>query len=320
MFMVTILVLIALDLGLFQKKNSRVSFARAASWTAFSVVLALCFNVFLYYFALDEFANSARLQAIPGFNAEASAKEVAIAFLTGYLVEQSLSVDNIFVFVVVFTYFGIAPQYQRRVLFLGIMGALIFRGIFIAAGSALMEYEFVVHLFGVFLLFTGIKMMFAPDKKIDPEKNPVIKVIKKVFPITPHLDGEKFFVKIGGKLHGTPMLVALIFLEMTDVIFAVDSVPAIFAITSEPLIVFTSNVCAIMNLRSLYFLLAAAIERFHLLKYGLALILTFVGLKMLWLDSAWNGKFPEMWSLGIISGLLFASILLSFVVPAKKVK
>ena len=231
----------------------------------------------------------------------------------GYLVEKSLAVDNIFVFVLVFAYFGIDLKYQHRVLFYGIIGALIFRAMFIALGSYLMEYHLVVVLFGVFLIGTGIKMLRAPDRKVDPEQNVLIRVFRRLVPVTPHLEGQRFVVKIGGRWHATPLLVALLFLEVSDILFAVDSVPAIFAISREPLIVFTSNVFAILGLRSMYFLLAGAIERFHLLKYALALILVFVGLKMVWLNEAFAGKFPVEWSLGIIGALLAGAVIFSLV-------
>ena len=230
----------------------------------------------------------------------------ALEFITGYLVEKALAVDNIFVFVLVFAYFGIPQKYQHRVLFYGIVGALVFRAIFIALGSVLMQYSAVVLLFGVFLLLTGVKMLFAPEQKVDPDKNPVVRLFKRVMPITPELHGQNFLVRLDGRWHATPLMVALLFLELSDVIFAVDSVPAIFAITAEPFIVFTSNVFAILGLRAMYFMLAGAIDRFSLLKYALALILIFVGLKMVWLNDLFGGKFPISWSLGIIGALLAA--------------
>jgi tellurite resistance protein TerC len=223
-------------------------------------------------------------------------------------VEKSLAVDNIFVFVLVFGYFGIPLQYQHRVLFYGILGALVFRGVFIALGAVLMQYHAVVLVFGVFLIVTGVKMLRAPDQKVDPNRNAVIRLFRRWIPVTRDLHGPRFLVSVDGRVHATPLLVALVFLEMSDVIFAVDSVPAIFAISREPFIVFTSNVFAILGLRAMYFLLAGAIERFHLLKYGLALVLIFVGLKMVWLNEAFGGKFPIEWSLAIIAVLLLASV------------
>lgn len=246
------------------------------------------------------------------FGAEEGTR-LGLEFLTGYLVEKSLAIDNIFVFVLVFAYFGIDLKYQHRVLFYGIIGALVFRAIFIALGSYLMQYWLVVTIFGVFLIVTGLKMLRAPDQKVDPEHNVLIRLFRRWMPVTRELHGPDFFVKISGRWHATPLLVALLFLEMSDIIFAVDSVPAIFAISREPLIVFTSNVFAILGLRAMYFLLAGAIERFHLLKYTLALILIFVGLKMVWLNDTFGGKFPIEWSLGIIAALLGGSVIASLV-------
>jgi tellurite resistance protein TerC len=203
------------------------------------------------------------------------------------------------------------------VLFYGIIGALAFRAIFIAIGSALTQYHAIVLLFGAFLLLTGLNMLWAPERKIEPDKNLLVRLFRRVVPVTPHLHGQRFVLKLEGTWHATPLLVALLFLAMSDIIFAVDSVPAIFAISREPLVVFTSNVLAILGLRAMYFMLAGAVERFHLLKYGLALILIFVGLKMVWLDNLFDGKFPIGWSLSIIGILLFGSIVASWAWPAK---
>jgi len=230
------------------------------------------------------------------------------------VIEKSLSVDNIFVFVVVFSFFAIPPKYQHRVLFYGIIGALIFRIIFIALGSVLLQWQWVIWFFGAFLILTGIKIIFAPEKPLDPERNPIIRLLRRLLPVTPQLQGERFLVRQNGILHATPLLVALVFIEITDIVFAVDSVPAIFAITSEPLIVFTSNVFAILGLRALFFLLAGAMHRFRYLKYGLGLILVFVGLKMAWLNDAFGGKFPITWSLGIIGAILATTMTVSLVV------
>jgi tellurite resistance protein TerC len=242
---------------------------------------------------------------------EVEGRRLGLEFLTGYIVEKSLAIDNIFVFVMVFQYFAVPTKYQHRVLFYGIIGALIFRALFIALGSVLMQYSFVVVLFGIFLIATGIKMMVVPDKGLQPDKNPVMRLFRRFVPITPDTDGQKLVTRRDGKWLATPLLVALVFVELSDIIFAVDSVPAIFAITGEPLIVFMSNVMAILGLRAMYFLLAGAVDRFHLLKYGLALVLIFVGVKMVWLNEAFGGKFPIDWSLGIIGGILGTSILVS---------
>jgi len=310
-----VLLLLALDLGVFHRKAHAVSFREAATWSVVWVTLALVFNFLLYQFALWKFPQDARLMAVPGFDPAAAAWRVSLEFLTGYVVEKSLSVDNIFIFVLVFGYFAVPARYQHRVLFYGIIGALVFRAVFIALGSALMQYHWVVVLFGLFLVITGVKMMFAPEKGVEPEKNLLVRLFRRFVPITPVLHDDRFFVRWNGVLHATPLFVALIFLEATDVIFAVDSVPAIFALTKEPLVVFTSNIFAILGLRAMYFMLAGAMDRFHMLKYGLAVVLVFVGLKMVWLNGLYDGKFPISLSLGIITGVIGLSVVASLLVP-----
>jgi tellurite resistance protein TerC len=313
-----VLLLLALDLGVFHRQAHAVSFREAAVWSAVWITLALVFNYLLYQYALWKFPQDARLLAIPGFDPAAAARGVGLEFLTGYIVEKSLAVDNIFVFVVVFGYFAIPAVYQHRVLFYGILGALIFRAIFIALGAALMRYHAVILIFGAFLIFTGVKMMFAPEKKLEPEKNPLIRLFRRFVPVIGELHGQKFFVRIKGVLYATPLFIALLFLELSDIIFAVDSVPAIFAITSEPLLVFTSNIFAILGLRAMYFMLARAVDQFHMLKYGLSVVLIFVGLKMVWLDSWYGGKFPIGLSLGLIGAVIAASVVLSLLFPRKQ--
>ena len=313
-----VLLMLALDLGIFHRKAHEVSFREATIWTVVWIVLALAFNVLLYCYALWKFPRDPRLALEAGVDPAAAAQQVGLEFLTGYLVEKSLSVDNIFIFVLVFSYFAIPRQYQHRVLFFGILGALFFRSIFIAMSAVLIEYKWVVVMFGIFLIATGAKMLFAPEKGLEPEKNPLIRLFRRFVPVTPEFHGQKFFVRLDGGLHATPLFVALLFVEVTDIIFAVDSVPAIFALTREPLIVFTSNVFAILGLRALYFMLAGAIHRFHMLKYGLALVLIFVGLKMAWLNEVFGGKFPIGWSLGIITALIAASVALSLLFPKRK--
>ena len=310
-----VLLLLALDLGVFHREAHEVSFREAAAWSAVWVGLALLFNFLLYQYALWKFPLDPRLAAVPGFDPQAAAWRVALEFLTGYVVEKSLSVDNVFVFVLVFGYFAVPAKYQHRVLFYGIIGALAFRAVFIALGSALMQYHWVVVLFGAFLIITGLKMMFAAEKPVEPEKNLLIRLFRRLVRVTPALHGQRFFVRLNGALYATPLLVALLFLEATDIIFAVDSVPAIFALTGEPLIVFTSNIFAILGLRALYFMLAGAVDKFHLLKYGLALVLVFVGLKMVWLDGLFGGKFPIGPSLGIIASVIGASVVVSLLFP-----
>jgi tellurite resistance protein TerC len=302
-----VLLLLALDLGVFHRKAHAVSFREASVWSVVWIALALTFNYLLYQYAQWRFPAQPE-----------AAGEVGLEFLTGYLIEKSLSVDNIFVFVLVFGYFAVPAQYQHRVLFFGILGALVFRAIFIAIGAVLMQYHWVVILFGVFLVLTGVKMLLVPGRGLDPEKNPLIRLVRRWVPVTPNLQGQHFFVRLNGVLHATPLFLALVFVEFSDIVFAIDSVPAIFAITDEPLIVFTSNVFAILGLRSLYFLLAGAVERFHLLKHGLALVLIFVGVKMAWLNEAFGGKFPTEWSLGIIAALVGGAIVLSLLIPPKR--
>ncbi len=312
--------LLALDLGLAHRKSHSISFREAAAWSLFWVSLALVFNLFLYFYASWTFQKDPRLLAITGFQASRSAASVALEFLAGYLTEYSLSVDNIFVFVVVLRYFGIPSMHQHRVLFFGILGALIFRGIFIAAGSLVIDLPGVKELLGLFLVFTGIKMVKESEVHVEPEKNPVLRLIRRFFPVSNHLHGRHFLIRQDGRTHITPLLVALIFLEMTDVLFAMDSVPAIFGLTREPLIVYTSNVFAILGLRSMYFMLTGAMDKFHLLNYGLSVVLAFVGLKMAILDRFFGGHFPIGISLGIITVSIGAAAILSFVFPKKEKK
>lgn len=317
-FVGLVMLMLLLDLGVFHKKAHSVSFKEAGTWSVVWVSLALLFNVGLYYFSQWTFAQDSILMGTPGFIPEVAAKQVSLEFLTGYLVEKSLAVDNIFIFMVVFSYFAIPSQYQHRILFYGILGALIFRAIFIAMGSVLMQYEWVILFFGAFLIFTGAKMLFGTDKEPDPGANPVLKLVRRFIPITPAIHGQKFFVRTEGKLYATPLFLALLFLEFSDIIFAVDSVPAIFAITNEPFIVFTSNIFAILGLRSMYFLLSNVMHRFHLLKFGLAFILIFVGMKMTFLNHMFGGKFPIAWSLGIIATILVGSIVASLLIKPKE--
>ena len=304
-FLIFVFAMLALDLGVFNKKAHVVSFKEATTWSIVWIVLALIFNAGFYYYASSKFGSDV-------------GTEFALEFLTGYILEYSLSIDNIFVFVLVFSYFGIPAKYKHRVLFYGILGALIFRAVFIALGSALLSFHWVIYIFGAFLIITGIKMFFSNDEKIEPEKNFLIKIFKRFMPVSHTIDGKSFFVKQNGITHATPLFIALLFLEATDIIFAVDSVPAIFSITDEPLIVFTSNIFAIMGLRSMYFMLAGVIDKFYLLKYGLAIVLIFVGLKMVWLNPMYDGHFPITWSLGVILGTIALSIVASLVFPKRE--
>ncbi|HEY0658951.1 MAG TPA: TerC family protein [Pyrinomonadaceae bacterium] len=304
LFLVFVLVMLALDLGVFNRKAHVVSFKEASTWSIVWVVLALGFNFLFYQYSLSKFGAE-------------TAQTLALEFLTGYVIEYSLSIDNIFVFVLVFSYFAIPAKYKHRVLFYGILGALVFRAIFIALGSVLMQFHFVIYIFGAFLIITGIKMMFSHAEEIEPEKNFLIRIFKRFMPVTNTIEGKSFFVKENGITYATPLFIALLFLEATDIIFAVDSVPAIFAITKEPLIVFTSNIFAILGLRSMYFMLAGAVDKFHLLKYGLSVVLIFVGLKMVWLNDYYGGKFPISYSLGFILGTIALSVIASLLFPGK---
>jgi tellurite resistance protein TerC len=287
-FNLFVLLMLALDLGVFHKKAHEVSIKEAVIWSAVWIFLAMVFNVIVYF----NFGG-----------------QKAFEFLTGYLIEKSLSVDNIFVFVLVFGYFQIPSKYQHKVLFWGIIGALVMRIIFIVAGvSLIQQFHWTVYIFGAFLVFTGIKMITQKDKKMEPEKNPVIKLARKIFSVTDTLREDKFFVKQDGKKFVTPLFLVLILIEVTDLIFAVDSIPAILAITQDRFIVYTSNVFAILGLRSLYFALAHIVHRFIYLSYGLAVILMFVGLKMMLVDFY---KIPVYISLIIIAVILTVSIVLS---------
>lgn len=307
-FLAFIFVVLAIDLGIFNRKAHEITFKEATVWSAVWVVLALSFNLVLYLYTDHKFQDPAL------------AKEVALQFLAGYVLEYALSVDNIFVFVLVFSYFGIPAKHKHRVLFYGILGALLFRAIFIAAGSALMQIHWIVYVFGGFLVVTGIKMLFAADEEIAPEKNLLIRLFKRFMPVTHEMEGQDFIIRRDGRRFATPLLVTLLFLEATDIVFAVDSVPAIFAVTKEPMVVFTSNIFAILGLRSMFFMLAGVMDKFHLLKYGLSVVLVFVGLKMVYLNDwyvrAYDAdKFPITYSLGIIVGVLGLSILASLMFP-----
>jgi tellurite resistance protein TerC len=319
-FTVFVLAVLALDLGVFHKKAHEVGFKEASIWTAVWIGFALFFNYLFYLYARYSFSTKERYTSIPGFDPDQQAKSSALEFLTGFVVEKSLAVDNIFIFAVVFAYFGIPKMYQHRVLFWGILGALIFRAIFVAMGSILMQYQWIVIFFGILLILTGIKMFFAGTKPQNLENNFIVKQLKRIFKVHPQIEGQNFFIRKGGATYVTPLFLALVFLELTDIIFAVDSVPAIFAITKEPLIVFTSNIFAILGLRSMYFMLSGVIDRFVYIKYGLAAVLVFVGLKMVWLNEAFGGKFPITWSLGIIATLISGSIVFSLIVDKRKAK
>jgi tellurite resistance protein TerC len=294
-FVGIVLTLLALDLGVFHRKSHEVHFREALAWTGVWIGTALLFNLGVYIWM---------------------GPQPALEFLTGYLIEYSLSVDNVFVFALIFSYFAVPVAYRHRVLFWGILGALVFRAIFIAGGIALMErFHWLVYVFGAFLIVTGIRMALEKDKEIHPERNPVIRLFKRLMPVTDRYDGNRFFTVQNAKRVATPLFVALLVVEVSDLIFAVDSIPAILAITRDPFIVYTSNVFAILGLRSLYFALAGIMKLFHHLHYGLAVILSFVGVKLM-LSGVF--KIPTGISLGIVFGVLALSVIASLLWPPKE--
>lgn len=317
-FIVLILSLLLLDLGVFHKNAHTVSMKESLGWSVVWISLALLFGLGLYFYALNTFPTNERLALIPGFDPRAAASQVGLEYLTGFIIEKALAVDNIFVFVVVFSHFGIPLRYQHRVLFFGILGALVLRAAFIAVGAALMAYHWVLIVAGIFLIFTGIKILLVKDHAPNPAESKLVQWARRFLPVTDEFHDQKFIVKVGKKWFVTPLFLALIFIEFSDVVFAIDSVPAIFAITKEPLIVFTSNIFAILGLRSLYFLLAGAVNHFRYLKVGLGFILIFVGLKMTWLNEWYGGKFPIVYSLGVIGGILAATVIASMLNPVDK--
>ena len=277
--------MLALDLGVFHRHAHAVKLREALSWTAVWIALALCFNIGVYYW---------------------HGRQAALEFLTGYLIEKSLSVDNIFVFLLIFSYFKVPGVYQHKILFWGILGALILRAAFILAGVTLLHrFHGLVYVFGVFLIVTGIRLAFEKDKEIHPERNVVLRAFRRLMPVSARTHEGQFFVRDGGVWMATPLFVVLLVVETTDVIFAVDSIPAILAITKDPFIVYTSNVFAILGLRALYFALAGVMELFHHLHYGLSAILVFVGIKMLLADLY---KIPTAASLGFIASALALSV------------
>lgn len=302
-FNAMVLLLLALDLGVFNRKAHAVSVKEALGWSAVWISLAVGFGAWIGV----EMGRASMLE-----------------FYAGYLVEQALSVDNLFVFILIFGYFRIAPELQHRVLFWGILGALLMRGAMIGAGAVLIErFHWIIYVFGAFLVYTGIKMAFGGDSEIEPEANPVIKLVRRVMPVTTRFHGERFFIREPGpggvmRRSATPLFVVLMLVETTDVVFALDSIPAIFGVTRNPFLVYTSNVFAILGLRSMYFVLASVIGKFHLLKYGLSVVLAFVGVKMLLSE-----KFPIGIgvSLGVVAGVLITSVLLSLVIkPSAKIE
>lgn len=292
-FNVFILGMLALDLGVFHRKSHVVSLKESLTWTFVWVTLALVFNAGVWHFA---------------------GSQKALEFFTGYVIEKSLSIDNVFVFALLFSYFAVPQTYQHKVLFWGILGALIMRAIMIGLGAALItRFTWIIYVFGAFLILTGIKMIVKREEEIHPERNPVVRLFKRFMPVTATYREDKFFVRENGIWMATPLFVVLLLVEFTDLIFAVDSIPAIFAVTKDPFIVYTSNVFAILGLRSLYFALAGVMNKFHYLKIGLGVVLSFVGVKMLLSHTAW--KIDTLVSLGVIVVILAISIVWSLLHP-----
>ena len=304
-FIAFVLAMLALDLFVLGGgKSHRVSVKEAASWVLAWVALAVSFGALLWWY-------------LDGTAGREIANRKAMEFLTGYLIEQSLSIDNMFVFVMIFTYFAVPPELQRRVLLYGVLGAIVMRAGMILAGVWLVsEFAWILYVFGAFLIVTGIKMLVFANQQPDLEKNPLLRWLRGHMRITPGFHGDAFFVRIDGLRYATPMFLVLMLIEASDLVFAVDSIPAIFAVTTDPFIVFTSNIFAIMGLRAMYFLLADMAERFHLLKYGLALVLVFVGGKML--VAPWF-HMPVQWSLAIVGSIILLSVVLSLRLSRPKI-
>lgn len=296
-FLALVVVMLVIDLGVFHRQAHEVKLKEALTWSAVWIVLSLIFNGIIWHYM---------------------GKVKALEFFTGYLIEKSLSVDNLFVFIMLFGYFKVSPQYQHKVLFWGIIGALVMRAIFIFAGVALLEkFHWLIYIFGGFLIYSGIVMLKPQKENIEPDKNLLVRIFTKFFPVSKEMHGGKFFVRINTRLYATPLFIVLLIVEFTDLIFAVDSIPAILAVSNDTFIIFTSNVFAILGLRALYFALAGITEYFYYLKYGLAAILAFVGSKMIL--SGFDQKIPIIYSLLIIFSLLALSILASLIFPVKKV-
>jgi tellurite resistance protein TerC len=295
LFNLFVLAMLALDLGVFQRRAHEIRFREALAWSAMWIVLAACFAVAVFFW---------------------HGRQPALEFSTGYLIELSLSVDNLFVFLLLFRYFKVTGEYQHKVLFWGIIGALIMRGVFIIAGVALLaRFHWIIYVFGAFLVYTGVKLAFSSDDEhVDPEKNPVLRWVRKVLPVTPDYVDGKFVVRDQG-LFATPLLLVLIVVETTDLVFALDSIPAVLAISRDSFIVYTSNVFAILGLRSMYFALAGLIDIFHYLNYGLAVILSFIGVKML---ISGYIHIPTGWALAVVAGVLAVSVLASVIWPKKE--
>lgn len=296
-----VLTMLALDLAVFHRKAHEAKMREALTWSGTWVGLSLLFNLGIYLGWIGAYAGAAARQ------------QAALDFLTSYVIEYSLSVDNVFVFAVMFSYFAVPPVFQHKVLFWGILGALVMRAAMIFAGIALLHaFHWVIYLFGAILIFGGVKLWRNEEVEIDPQKNPVVRLVRRFMPVARGDHGQRFFIRENGALAATPLFVVLVLVEWTDLVFAVDSIPAVLAVTDDPFIVFTSNVMAILGLRSLYFALARIMQRFHLLHYGLAAILVFIGVKMLTADFY---KVPTLVALGVVAGILVVSVIASLLRP-----
>jgi tellurite resistance protein TerC len=294
-FLLVVIAMLMVDLGVFHRKAHVLSMREATIWSIVWVVVALVFNAIVWVWL---------------------GHQKALEFFTGYLVEKALSADNIFVFAVLFNYFAVPPEYRHRVLFWGVLGAIVFRLTFILAGTALLKkFHWVIYIFGIIVIVSGIKLLMRKDEEIDPERNPVLRLARRFLPITPNYHGQKFFVRLNGKFMATPLALVLLVVESTDIVFAIDSIPAIFAITRDPFIVFTSNVCAILGLRALYFLLEGMIRLFRYLDEGLAVILVFIGIKMLVSEFY---KIPTWVALGFVAAVLAITITLSLIAERRE--
>lgn len=311
-FLAFVFVMLALDLLVLNRRDHEISVGEALKWTGIWIFLALLFDVFIY-FAYENHWLGIGMHG----GASLSGFDAAVEYLTGYVLEKSLSLDNIFVMAAIFSYFGIPRKYQHRVLFWGILGALVLRGVFIVGGAALIsKFHFLMYLFGAFLVFTAVKMhLTKEDDNVDPSKNLALRISKKIFPVTEERHGHDFFLVKEGKRFATPLFLALIVIETSDVLFAVDSIPAVFGVTLDPFIVFTSNIMAILGLRSLYFALAAMLGMFRYLKTALVVILAFVGIKMLVANVI---ELPSWVSLAVVGVMVGLGILLSVFIPEKK--
>ena len=310
-FLAFVLGLLALDLGVFHREVRAIRTGEALAWAAFYVTLALAFNVLVFFLYERNWLGVGISVGHP-----LDGRTAALQFMTGYLLEQSLSLDNVFVIALIFSYFRVPLAYQHRVLFWGILGALVMRGAMIGLGAALItRFDWVIYVFGGILILTAVRMLLAGNEEPDPEKSPVIRLARRIYPVTPELHGERFFVQLNGARAATPLFLVLLMVESSDVLFAVDSIPAIFAVTQDPFLVFTSNVFAILGLRNLYFAIAPLLNRFKYLKQSLVFILAFVGVKMI---LAHTQPIPTITSLSVIIGILGVGILASALAASRE--